>query len=133
MGIGHPYDQGYGISPHVPVTILTTDQVERLAKAGVIVELAHKVEVQDPPPEPPNPYNMFDQLTAMIWDRWRRSNMARAYEGELITLKAVEHGDKVYVFAYAGKASPEIIEDEAAIYPSDALFARIHLMMQHAK
>lgn len=124
----HPY----GYEPITPTMSMTTEQIERLAKAGVTVELAHKVYVQDPPPVPNQ--RTYDHLTDLITGRWRMSNGAQQYEGLVVPqLKAMQHGDKVYVFAYSGNAEPEIIVDDAAIYPSDALLARIHLMMQHAK
>lgn len=138
MGIGYPYHHD---TCQEPSMILTVDQIERLAKAGVSVELSHKVTVQDPSPEPPEPHRMAtNDIGAGIRERWMQSQRAKAtalndYNEFAVcpTLYAHQHDDKVYVFAYSGNAPPEIIEDDACIYPSDALLARIHLMMQHAK
>lgn len=132
MGIGAPYDQAY--RPAVPHIIgMTVGDIVELAKAGVKVELAAQVEPISVKRDPPVP---ADRLTDMIYDRWRQSRSGRAAEYEFLvgpTLKAIEHDGKVYVFSYSGNAPPEVIEDDSAIFPSDALLARIHLMMQHAK
>jgi hypothetical protein len=110
---------------------LTVSEMVDLAKAGVKVELAGRVAISQAPPPVATAY---DHLTDMICDRWRMSKGGREYEGfPGPTLKAVQHGDEVHVFAYSGHSEPEVLVDDAAIYPSDALLARIHLMMQHAK
>jgi hypothetical protein len=117
---------------------LSVAEAVELAKAGVQVELAGRVSI-DPLPLPPKSIyhpNGEPDLTEMIRQRWRLSRAASSKYHEFESgpqLCALRHGEKVYVFAYSGNAEPEIIVDEAAIYPSDALLARIHLMMQHAK
>jgi len=118
------------------VVDLTVSEMVELAKAGVKVELAGRVAITPvpPPPKPLHHVNGEPNLNEMIRQRWRMSRMAsHHYELEPPQLCAIRHEEKIYVFAYGGKAEPEIIVDEAAIYPSDALLARIHLMMQHAK
>lgn len=132
-----PYYPPYVHETPAPTMAMTTDQIERLAKAGVTVELAHKVYVQDPPPPMPPPQACGNDISQGIRERWMQSakQQSREFGSYIVTpeLCAFQHGDKVYVFAYSGNAEPEIIVDEAAIYPSDALLARLHLMMQHAK
>jgi hypothetical protein len=133
---------GPGGTPVERVVDLTVSEMVELAKAGVKVELAGRVAIAPPLPVPPTPTSTYDEngqinLTELIRQRWRMSRLTANQSGMFMEvgpqLSAVRHEEKIYVFAYSGRAEPEVIVDDAAIYPSDALLARIHLMMQHAK
>jgi hypothetical protein len=121
---------------------LTVAEAAELAKAGVKVELAGKVTIDTTPPPMQQPlhHGCGNDISHGIRERWIQSKRAKRTAmndgGDFMRvpeLCAFQHGDKVYVFVYGGNAPPEVIEDDAAIYPSDALLARVHLMMQHAR
>lgn len=127
-----------------PLTVeLSVSEMIELAKAGVAIELAGKVQIDRRVRPPPFPGNHGRDISQGIRERYVQSQQAKLSEHDRIyglrasdavpELCAFEHGDKVYVFAYSGNSPPEVIEDDAAIYPSDALLARIHLLVQHGK
>lgn len=122
-----------------PSMMLTVAQIEALAKAGVKVELAHTVIVKHDEPAPAYQYGALDLLN-MVRDRWMMAMKAKNavsagnvfMESYFVNplIAAAKHGDKVYIFAGGGNTAPHVIEDDAAIFPSDALLAKLHLMME---
>lgn len=126
-----------------PLTVeLSVSEMIELAKAGVAIELAGKVQVDRAYRSPiPLPTARNRDISEGIRERYLQSQRAKRVDDYLYgattipvpDLCAFQHGDKVYVFAYSGNSPPEVIEDDAAIYPSDALLARIHLLVQHGK
>lgn len=139
MALLHPHPIMTG--NYEPTVSLTVGEVTELAKAGVKVELAGKVEIKSP--IMPTGRMLSRDISEGIRERYVQSQQAKLSEHDRIyglrasdaipELCAFQHGDKVYVFAYSGNSPPEVIEDDAAIYPSDALLARIHLLVQHGK
>lgn len=130
---GHPVERVMGLS---------VDEVVALAKAGVQVELAGRVTIDNVPPpiahtrDIGSPHNDISEGIRQRYFQSQRAKMTPNDVGSFIDVPAMcafEHGEKVYVFIYNGRSEPEMIDDEASIYPSDALLARIHLMMKHAK
>jgi hypothetical protein len=129
--------------PLPPQTVgLSVSEIVELAKAGVAVELAGKVEINRLVPPSADVFGPPSRdISQGIRERYLQSQRAKHTRNhffdapiELVPdLCAFQHDGKVYVFAYSGNSPPEIIVDDAAIYPSDALLARIHLMMQHGK
>lgn len=121
---------------------LNVAEVECLAKAGVKIELSGPVRVQSVPQvwqTPPVQSGSPEHLVSMARDRWRMSMEAKYNDRNLAPtfyndplISAVRHGDKVYIFA-RGEGEPEIIVDDVCVYPSDALMAKLHLMMEHGK
>ncbi len=123
----------------VPCAVLSVSDVERLAKAGVAMkweEIRHQVR----PDLVPDKTGMFDcsQLLRPLVARLRlahlnraRDNIAHAFSADGTMpyfLSAVSHGDKVYVFVAPNDKPPVILEDDANLYPSDALMAKLFLM-----
>lgn len=109
-------------------------EIERLAKAGVVVDLKDLMNrglVQSDfmvmPPEP----NTFPTLDAAFWDRWKRNMRATRpdeYGFGLIGFQfgAFETNDTVHCCVCDGTKFA-VIEDQKALYPSDSLMAAIHL------
>jgi hypothetical protein len=137
------FDQHAFARQLAPTTVeLSVSEMIELAKAGVAVELAGKVQVDRTYRSPtPLPTARDRDISEGIRERYLQSQRSKKVDDfiygsspiQVPDLCAFQHGDKVYVFAYSGNSPPEVIEDDAAIYPSDALLARIHLMMQHGK
>lgn len=140
-----PYTYGangmddYRTMPHPQTMILTVSQVETLAKAGVKVELAHQVMVQDDPPVRAWQQGDPDGLLELARNRWKVAMQAKHCEMMAGTMyvdplrAAVKHGDKVHVFiAPGGAIEPSIIIDELCIFPSDALMAQLHIAVEHS-
>lgn len=108
---------------------LTVSDFERLAKAGVKIEfeqIANQI-VQDRMPPPPQ--TCHRTLNESFWDRYRRAH-CHHYEGSMqpYDIHASAHGDKVYVFVMPSNTdAPFVLEDDAPLYPSDALMAKLVL------
>lgn len=121
-----------------PVLGLTIEEAERLAKAGIKVELAGPITIDNT--QEPKQIGSNDHLKEMLHDRWSMSMRAKhdatfdyRFGYVMPIISAHRYDDKVYVFACSGNAPPEIIEDDVAVYPSDALLAKLHLMVEHNK
>lgn len=113
------------------IIALSVAEMAELARAGIKIELCDRVTVAKA-----DPRARSHDLADSIRERWLQSQRAKGQwmDGGLAPqMYAAQHGDKVYVFVYGGNAPPEIIEDDACIYPSDALLARVHLLVNHAK
>ncbi len=111
---------------------LTVSDVERLAKAGVIIkfeDIAAQVMRDAPPPDETFKSRYLPMVDA-FWERWRWANNTDLFrDGETFHLYAFEQGDKVIAIVSDG-ISHVIIEDEKCLYPSDALMAKLHLWRQ---
>jgi hypothetical protein len=127
MGGGYP-----GHTPINPIYTLTVRDVERLAKAGVVINFADiKDQVMpDTDHPPPEAMSVPQSLDDAFWQRWHRAHIKdfhslyeRPYD-----IHAHAYGDKVYVFVAPRDREPLIIEDVAQLYPSDALMAKIALL-----
>lgn len=111
---------------------LSVSDVERLAKAGVAIrfeDIKYQIEPDTAAP-PPQHFPMPRTLEEAFWDRWRRAHLPRENTfGAMIpyTINASEQGGKVYVFVSPGDQPPFILEDDAVLYPSDALMAKLAL------
>lgn len=111
---------------------LSVSDVERLAKAGVAIkfeDIKYQIE-PDTAAAPPQHFPMPRTLEEAFWDRWRRAHLPRENTfGAMIpyTINASEQGGKVYVFVSPGDQPPFILEDDAVLYPSDALMAKLAL------
>jgi len=119
---------------------LSVSEIERLAKAGVNVTIGDGPGHIWPQPDsfsapiPPGPHTA-DPMEKAIWDRWERSRRARTgpYMDLGFTLPfrllATQHGDKVWVSVHPTNFNyePFQLTDDSAIYPSDALMAKIAL------
>jgi hypothetical protein len=121
-------------------TSLTISDIERLAKAGVSVTLSSIIPLADPfPPYAPVP--TVRSLEDAIWDRWQRTRLAthsfHDTYGEVrpYQLLASTHGDKVWVSVHPTNFNyePFQLQDDSAIFPSDALMANLALWEQHHK
>lgn len=119
---------------------LCVRDVERMAKAGVVIKWesirGQVIRDEDCPSSRPR------EIEDTFWDRYNMTSLASQYNMRRADFKiaAHPHGDKVSVIvmpfsksifnegaiAYPGEA-PFIIEDEAVLYPSDALMAKIAL------
>lgn len=118
---------------------LQISEIERLAKAGVAITLRDVTPCSDVPPlMSPQPPNMVDA----VWDRWHRARSARydatvCANGRVLPfqLLASQHGDKVWVSVHPENFNyePFQLQDNAAIFPSDALMAQLALWEQHHK
>lgn len=112
-------------------TTLTVSDVERLAKAGIKVDLGIVYTVADvelPPPPPVWPSSLEDAF----WQRWRRARPRDEYtlmrvEVAPYLIHAHDYGAKVYIMVCPPDTAPFIIEDESPLYPSDALMAKLAL------
>lgn len=125
---------------------MTVSQIEVLAKAGVKVELQCPVRVISDPPTPyPQAVHQFgtpDHLLELVSQRWEMAMRAKYaseefnrptfFETPLVS--ACKHGETVYIFVRGGKGTPpHVIEDPMNIFPSDALLAKLHLLMEFGK
>lgn len=125
-----------------PPLQLSTAQAEALAKAGIKVELAGPVEVYAEPLPTGYQAGSPEHLTHMIRERYRMAARAKStghhfvYDTDYVydpVQTAVRYGDKVYVFAGGSAIEPQIIVDELCIFPSDALLAKLNIMVEYAK
>lgn len=111
---------------------LSVTEIERLAKAGVTMsfqEVSGRV-VSDPPRT--DREVRPDSLNEALWMRWRMAHANRDRDFGLAqmapyTTACTAYGDKVYVFVAPTSEPPFIIEDTAAIFPSDALMGSLAL------
>lgn len=114
-----------------PACLLSVSDVERLAKAGVTIKFT-EIKNQIKPDDQMVPQPMFPPprtLEEAFWDRWKRAHLQRDYSFDVrpYNINASEHGGKVYVFVSPGDQPPFILDDDAVLYPSDALMAKLAL------
>lgn len=136
---GETTNRGLPVLP--PMAILTVSDYERLAKAGVKVEYADiKHSVVPDPVQKHSVVRIDTELADLIVHRWNRID-ERAMNGMEFPflLSAVRHEDKIYVFVAPrpphGRKShgPVILEDDGKLYPSDALIAKLSLLLETQK
>lgn len=125
-----------------PRHALTVSDVERLAKAGVAINISDIAQQLVPDP---TPSHVFD--TAAVSTLVKRLATISAFNDNFnqfmdgsgfllrkyVSLAASLHGDKVYVFVHLRGIEPLIIEDAKHLYPSDALIAKLTLLSQTAE
>lgn len=115
-----------------PGFCLSISEIERLAKAGVTVNL-HGPCIPQSDPYVHQEQKFQSRVYPMIdafWERWRRANTAAREDGfETFGMYAIEVGDKVQALFHEGSRFV-VIEDEKILYPSDALMAKVHLWRQ---
>jgi hypothetical protein len=111
---------------------LSISEIERLAKAGVTLTVETVRPVSDPageyPTKPPT-------LSDLIWERYTRAiraaNNGRDFPGYCMPfeLLATNHGDTTWVSVHPTNFNyePFQLTDVAAIFPSDALMAKLAL------
>ena len=146
MAVGKDYDPRYGFVDHVNsqpqfMHQLPVSDIERLAKAGVVINIGNVVPVCDPTPVvvPETRIQSIQSLEDAIWDRWYRTKAVKGHRDfgyELpFKLLASQHGDKVWVSLHPANSNyePFQIQDDAVIFPSDALMAQLALWEQHHK
>lgn len=115
---------------------LTVSDIERLAKSGVAMSIGEVHPITDPlPPTEELHQDIFPSpMAEAIWDRWKRSKYGMT--GTHIhgfsmpfQLLASPHGDKVWVSVHPTNFNyePFQLQDDAPIYPSDALMAKLAL------
>jgi len=112
--------------------MLSVSDVERLAKAGVQIKLEDVINqlIPDPVVMPP-----AHTLADLIYSRMKQSMQAKYPDNDVFAwhrpeLHATIFKDKAYVFVTTGKSEPLVIEDDAHIFPSDALMAKLHLLQE---
>lgn len=110
---------------------LTVSDVERLAKAGVQINFADIAgQVMNDGPPPPTAADLWpNSLNESFWQRWKRANPKRYGMGQdqPFQIFATEFKDTVNVYVAPSDAKPFILEDDAALFPSDALMAKLAL------
>lgn len=135
---------GTGMLTEAPRHALSVSDVERLAKAGVSINISDIAQQLVPDP-PPTPSHVFD--TAAVSTLVKRLATISAFNDNFnqfmdgsgfllrkyVSLAASLHGDKVYVFVHMRGIEPLIIEDAKHLYPSDALIAKLTLLSQTAE
>jgi hypothetical protein len=115
---------------------LTVTDVERLAKAGVAINISDVINhlVPDSAPVPMMETEPFgDDLTSALLERYKRNKRARdrGFEGFMAPFRflATEHGDSIHVYvAPTDGRDPVVLKDDKAIFPSDQLMSSIYLM-----
>jgi hypothetical protein len=118
-------------TPKMPLTQLSVSDAERLAKAGVAIDLARVYVRRDEefvPPPATGP-----TLTDLFRERWQRTVPALRFEQVYRahpTFTASEYDGNVYLFVAPGDSPPTVFEDEASIYPSDSLLARVQILLK---
>jgi len=132
----------------VPRETVSVSDVERLAKAGVAVkweDIASQVVRDENFPKKPEPAH-YD-LKAPLIERLLMEHRVRGAQQHgignvdnpfigtlgpasyhLWQATTYEGSSKVYVFAVFQNHPPLILEDESALYPSDALVTKIRLL-----
>lgn len=125
--------------PAISYTAMTVSDIERLAKAGVHISLLPIMPQADPIYYEPPGARTTPTMEDAFWDRWTRSKYAampdetrwRHLEGlqQPFKILASKHGDKVWVSIHPNNFNyePFQLQDNAAIYPSDALMACVAL------
>lgn len=128
------------------VTVLTVSEVERLAKAGVQIkfeDIADRVGA-DPNVVGSNTYQRANHLVHLFRERlMNRERVKQAgrndydYGGQTMVHMpdcwAAAYKDKVFLFVAPGNSEPLILEDDAQMYPSDALLAKYDLLLETLK
>lgn len=112
------------------VSTLTVSEVERLAKAGVKVEFKD-IAAQVRPDIPESPHLFDNRLVKPLVERRAasRCNSQDNFISFPFNAYVTRYGDKFYIFLSTGCHEPCILQDEAHLYPSDALMASIHLLL----
>ena len=119
-----------------PRTALAISDIERLAKAGVAMtfkDIADQIM-----PDPPQPTTRLslpsDPDAEAIYNRWymnpENANRRQMSFQESFRVSTARHGGIVHVFVAAINKAPVIIEDDVSMFPSDALLAKIHLLLR---
>jgi hypothetical protein len=120
----------------MPYVQLQVQEIERLANAGVKIELGPIVPTSDiAPAHPTPPKHPYEHMADAIWERWTQSRRAsgnfHGLNGTMrpFQLMASQHGDKVWVSVHPNNFNyePFQLQDEAVIFPSDALMATLAL------
>ena len=122
-----------GIVYEPPMAKLTVSEIERLAKAGVTMTFS-EIAAQVVPDymTPPNELHVDPMtLEESFWQRWRRAHLPDplTFRGDIAPYKihCHERGDTVFIMVCPEKEDPFIVFDEAILYPSDALMAKLAL------
>ena len=108
--------------------VLTVSDVVELAKAGVQVSFKD-VQMQIVP-NPHNNRRIVRSLEDSFWERWQRANPRDPNSfGVIPSFMVMAHraGDKVYLAVAPTDHPTFILEDEAVLFPSDALMAKLAL------
>jgi hypothetical protein len=118
---------------------ITVSDVERLTKAGVTITWHDIENCLVPDPLQPPPYTETPKAASLadaIWERWKRTRRAKSRPDRFDVLEmpyqllATEHGgDKVWVSVHPVNFNyePFQLQDDSAIFPSDALMANLAL------
>lgn len=120
---------------------LTVSDIERLAKAGVTMQIEHVIPMADPPRDElrnvEDCHRNLNHLSRSLMQRWLQTKRAR-HSNDYFTMDglcvpwsilATQHGDKVWVSVHplTEGYEPFQLTDEAVIFPSDALMAKLAL------
>lgn len=119
---------------------LTVNEIERLAKAGVAIDL-HKVQIVPEKPEINRWYNEFPvlirQLTDRINTRWPlmggRAQFAFFYPYPCGWGQEGGVYNKIAVFVVTRRGAAAVLEDNTENYPSEALMAKLALLLEAEK
>lgn len=109
-----------------PAVMLSVSDIERMAKAGVVIAYKDIAGHVVPDQQPERPRTLEDAF----WERWRRANIPTAHIYGMwppYRISTHPHGDKVTVFVQPHDKAPFTLEDESCLYPSDALMAKLAL------
>lgn len=107
---------------------LTVHDAERLARAGVKIDLEHVNITEDPRNKD---WVEKDPWAIAVEDRLRMNPMfgMRLATRELhLRLMGGKYGEKVFICVHLGNRPPVLLDDDAHLFPSDALMAKIHLL-----
>lgn len=109
---------------------LTVSDIERLAKSGVAMKFEDiaSVVVPDAAHGDQDPLGMDSwKLIKPMVERWKRVTSGDKFPCE--TAYAIQSNGKVYVMLVHHHGEPAImIEDDAHLWPSEAFFAKLHLL-----
>lgn len=109
---------------------LSVSDVERLAKAGVAIKFEDIWKQVHPDVET---RQLFDNsLAKPLIERWAAPHQNDINRRLIFPFRAYveRYGDKFYVFIATQNGPPVVIEDAAHLYPSDALMASIHFLLE---
>lgn len=121
-------------------SFLTVNDVERLAKAGVKVDYENIKNVVVP--DPPKPDIIYGQIDPYGWlralhDRWQRTNPNPARDGFMdphnfayVGAVHVEDTETMHLMVATKQGRVAYVTDDAKMYPSDALIAKLHLLVK---
>lgn len=127
--------------------VLTVSDIERLAKAGVTISLSD-LQRHEVVSDPVEPVDMMQEqkptpLVDMIYARMNMAARARRGNQDVYggfseaarypEMYATPYGDKVFVLVATGYSEPIIIQDDAQMFPSDALLAKLALLKDTEK